>query len=377
MSDERLLATFLDLVRIDSPTFHEAAIARFCAAELEAAGARVRLDATAEATGSDTGNLIARLDTTGPGAHVVLSAHMDTVEPGCGVEPVVGEDRVVRSAGATILGADDKVGVATILETVRRLAESDDPHGPVTVILSVAEEVGLVGAKALDPAELEGADFVLVLDAAGEIGSLVTSAPTHYTFRADFHGTASHAGVAPEDGCSALLMAARAVCAMELGRIDGATTANIGVIDGGVETNVVAAETVMTGECRSLDPSRIEEVRAAMEDAMRRAAADVGGSVDVAWTKAYVGYTVTPQDAVYRIVEAACADVGVAPRPTSTGGGADSNVFAAAGVPVLALGCGMKDVHSPQESVAVDDLELLTALLEAVVGRAGGGASGG
>ncbi len=371
MSDERLLETFLDLVRIDSPTLSEGAVAEYCAAVLRGAGATVRSDDTSAVTGSETGNLIADLPGTGGGRTVVLSGHMDTVEPGCGVEPLVGEDRVVRSAGDTVLGADDKAGVAAILEVVRRLAERDEPHPPVRVILSVAEEIGLVGAKALDPAELDGAGFVLVLDAAGDVGTLVTAAPTHITFRAEFHGTASHAGVSPELGRSALLMASKAVCAMELGRLDDGTTANIGTIEGGTVTNVVAEHAVMTGECRSLDRARVEEVRAGMDRSMREAADAEGGAVDIVWCEEYAGYTVAPDDEIFEMAAAACHDVGVEPRPQATGGGADSNVFAAAGVPVLALGCAMRDVHSPAESIAVADLELLAALAEAFVGRAG------
>lgn len=370
MSDERLLATFLDLVRIDSPTFYEAAVARWCADALSAAGAEVRIDDTSTVTGSDTGNLIATISGTCPGLHIALSAHMDTVEPGRGIEPVVGEDRIVRSAADTVLGADDKVGIAVIIEAVRRLGERGLPHPEITVVLSVAEEVGLVGAKALDPAELAGVDLMLVLDAAGDLGGLITAAPTHYTFEATFTGTAAHAGVQPECGSSAVLMASRAVCAMELGRLDEATTANIGVIEGGIATNVVAPRARMTGECRSLDRERVEALRIEMEAAMVLGAEQTGGAVDVVWTREYGGYRVGETDAVYRLVADACDDVGLTADALSTGGGADSNIFAEHGVPVLAVACAMRDVHCPGEHVAVDDLELLTALLEAVLGRA-------
>jgi tripeptide aminopeptidase len=276
----------------------------------------------------------------------------------------------VRSAGDTVLGADDKAGLAAILEAVRRLGERGLPHAHVTVVFSVAEEVGLVGAKALDPAVLAGADLALVLDAAGDLGGLITAAPTHYTFEATFTGTAAHAGVQPERGVSALLMASRAVCSMGLGRLDDATTANIGTIEGGIATNVVAPHARMTGECRSLERARVEALRAEMDATMRRSAEQTGGTVEVVWTREYAGYRVAETDPIYVLVAAACADIGVEPRALSTGGGADSNIFAEHGVPVLALACAMRDVHTPSEHIAVDDLELLTALLEAVLGRA-------
>jgi tripeptide aminopeptidase len=298
----------------------------------------VTFDDTRALTGSDTGNLIAWLPGTAPGTSIGMSAHMDTVGDLVQVEPVVGEDRVVRPAGDTILGADDKAGLASIIEAVRRIAERGDPHAGIQVLFSV--------------------------------GGIVAAAPTHYTFRAEFQGKAAHGGVEPENGVSALVMAARSVAAMDLGRLDEATTANIGTITGGVATNIVAADAVMTGECRSLDVERVDEVRAAMEKAMLDAAAATGGTVDVAWRTEYHGYRVMEDSPAYRLVTGAMGDIGVEPRPFRTGGGADANVFAAAGVGAVALSGGMYDVHCPGEHIAVSDLELMTALLEAVVARA-------
>ena len=369
MTQERAVATFFDLVRIDSPTFHEARVAEYCADALTCLGFDVAVDGTEKVTGSDTGNLIARLPGTAPGTRIALSAHMDTVEPARGIEPVLGSDGVIRPAGPTILGADDKCGIAAILEALRRIVGRQQPHAAIQVILTVAEEVGLVGAKALDPS-LINADLVLVLDADGDVGGIVVAAPTHFTFRAEFHGVAAHAGVSPEKGVSALAMAADAVSAMTLGRFDERSTANIGTITGGVATNVVAPDAVVTGECRSLDAERVEEIRGAMDAAMRQAAAKHGGSVDIAWVREYAGYSVEPDSPGYRLVEASCTDVGLAVRPYATGGGADSNILAEAGVPVVALASGMRAVHSLDEHLRVADLELLVALLEAIIGRA-------
>ena len=369
MSDERLLATFLDLVRIDSPSFHESAMAERCSDELRELGFEVTIDDSARITGSDTGNIVATLPGTVPGCSVAFSGHLDTVDPGIGIEPVVGEDRVVRSAGETVLGADDKAGVAAVLEAMRRTVETRRPHAGIQVVLSTAEERGLLGAKALD-CGLITADLVYVLDAAGDIGDLVTGAPTQYQFEATFHGTAAHAGVAPETGNSALVMAAEAVAAMELGRLDAQTTSNIGEIHGGHDTNIVAPEATVTGECRSLDVHRVEEVKDAMDAAMRRAAERRGGSVDIDWRLAYRGYEVKPHEEVYRLAAAACEDIGVDPVGYTTGGGADSNIFAQAGLPTLALACAMRDVHSNGEYLRIEDLEMLAALVEAIVGRA-------
>lgn len=366
MGTGRLLATFLDLVRVDSPSGQEAALAAHCATELEDIGLAVHFDDTASITGSNTGNLIADLPgSTADAPTLLLSAHLDCVEPCRGVEPVV-ENGVVSSAGETVLGADDKAGIAAILEGLRRATEGGFERCAVRVVLTVAEECGLKGVKALDPVHAE-ADLCLVLDADGEPGGIVIGAPTHYTFAAEFIGTAAHAGVAPEEGRSALLMAARAVSAMELGRLDSQTTANVGTVDGGTATNVVPARVMLTGECRSLDPDRVEEVRAAMDAAMLDAAACAGGTVEVRWTKEYEAFH-TPEDSpAIEVLREACADARIVPRLFTTGGGSDGSIIAEHGTPTLVLACGMRSVHSTDERIAVADLESLTRLVTATI----------
>lgn len=368
MSAERLLATFIDLVRIDSPSGLEAALAGHCASQLEDIGFSVHFDTSAAFTGSNTGNLIAELPGTRPGAPVLLlSAHLDCVEPCRGVEPVV-RDGVVFAAGETVLGADDKAGIAAILEGVRRVIEGGADRGKVRVILTVGEECGLKGAKALDPADV-AADLCLVLDADGEPGGIVIGAPSHHTFVAEFSGTAAHAGVAPEEGRSALLMAAHAVTGMQLGRLDDQTTANVGTVEGGTATNVVPARVTMTGECRSLDPDRVLEVRASMDVAMKDASESLGGDVEVRWTKEYEAFR-TAQDApIIGLLSRACSDVGLQPRLFTTGGGSDGSIFAELGVPTLVLSCGMRSVHSSEERIAIADLESLSRLVEATIVR--------
>lgn len=364
----RVVDTFLDLARISSPTGREAGVAGYVARELTEAGFTVRFDETQHLTGSDTGNLIATLPGTVPGTCVAFAAHMDCVDPCVGVEPVL-QGGVIRTAGETVLGGDDKVGVAAMIEAAKRLAEHSEPHAEVRLLFTVSEEQGLFGAKALSPADAS-ADVCLVLDADGAVGGIVTAAPTHYTFEAVFTGRAAHAGVEPEKGVSAIVMASAAIAGMELGRLDDHTTANIGTIAGGSATNVVAPACVVTGECRSLDRHRVDEVREAMDAAMRDAAAGHGGAAEIAWTLAYEGFVV-PDDAPPAVlVDAACADIGVASRMFTTGGGSDANVFAALGVPTLVLASGMSKVHSTDEELEVVQLERLADLIIAVIRRA-------
>lgn len=360
MSDARLLETFLELVRIDSPPGCEAAAAAYCADALRAAGCDVWFDDSATTTGSDTGNLIAMLPGSVPGT-LALSAHLDVVEPCRGIEPVV-VDGIVASAGTTVLGADDRAGLAAIIESVRRLSESDQPHPSIRVIFTVLEETGLVGAKALR-AEDTTCDLCLVLDAEGAPGGIVVAAPTHYTFRAEFRGRACHAGVCPEEGISAISMAADAIGRMHLGRLDADTTANLGSIRGGSATNVVAGRCDLTGECRSLDRDRVEEVRVAMTTAMRSAAEDAGGEVEIVWELAYEGFLHAEDSAEVLLVSRACERAGVEPHCYRTGGGSDANVLASLGVPVLALACGMMGVHGVQEQLAIADLVSITRVV--------------
>lgn len=364
----RVVETFLDLARISSPTGRESGVAAYVVRELAGLGFTVRFDETQPITGSDSGNLIATLPATVPGMRVAFAAHMDCVDPCEGVDPVL-EGGVIRSAGDTVLGGDDKVGVAAMIEAARRLAESGEQHAEVRLIFTVSEEQGLLGAKALSAGDAS-ADVCLVLDADGAVGGIVTAAPWHYTFDATFVGRAAHAGVEPEKGVSAIAMASAAIAAMELGRLDDHTTTNIGTIAGGSADNVVAPRCTVSGECRSLDPSRVEAVKTAMDAAMRAAAGRLGGTVEVDWTLAYGGFSVPEDSPATALVAAACADIGVESRTFTTGGGSDANVLAALGIPTLVLASGMSKVHSTDEELHVVELERLADLIVAVVRRA-------
>ena len=319
MNPTRLLDLFCEIVRIESPSRREAAMAARCADELRGLGFSVRFDDSAAQTGADTGNLVAHLPGTAPG-RVVLSAHMDTVQPCAGIEPVV-EDGVVRSAGDTILSADDKAGIAAILEGVRSVVEGGAPRPDVTVLLTTCEEQHLLGSGALAPDALPAGAPCYVLDADGAPGTVITGAPCHWTLEAAFVGRASHAGVVPEAGVSAIQMAAASIEAMPLGRLDEATTANIGVIAGGRETNVVPEACTLRGECRSLYPDRAEVQKAAMTVALEQAAARFGGSVDIDWTFSYGAVLYDEDDALVQTAARAARAAGLEPCFRHDGGG--------------------------------------------------------
>ena len=361
----RVLDLFCELARIESPSRSEGVMAARCADELRDLGFSVRFDDSAAQTGSDTGNLIAHLPGTAAG-HVVLSAHMDTVRPCAGIEPVV-MDGVVRSAGDTILSADDKAGVAAILEGVRSVVESGVPRPDVTVLFTTCEELHLLGSGALAADALPAGAPCYVLDADGAPGTVVTGAPCHWGLEAAFAGRASHAGVVPEAGVSAIQMAAAAIEAMPLGRIDEATTANIGVIAGGCETNVIPDVCTLAGECRSLYPERVEAQKAAMTTALEEAASRFGGTVDVRWTKSYDAVLNDENDAVVQAAARAARAAGLEPAFRHDGGGADANILAARGVRAVTLGVGMTAFHSIDEHITVTDLENTARLAAALI----------
>lgn len=364
-SHSRLLDTFFELVRIDSPSRHEAEMAACCKGRLEDLGFAVRIDDTKESTGSDTGNVIAHLPGTAPG-HIALSAHMDCVSPCCGVEPIV-EGGVVRSAGDTVLGADDKAGIAAILEALETVVADGRPRPDITVVFTVCEELSLLGAGALDPDLFDGTVPCFVFDADGAPGSIVLGAPYHYTLNAAFTGKAAHAGVEPECGASAIQMAAAAVSAMELGRLDECTTANIGMVEGGREVNIVPDRCTLSGECRSLYEDRVNAQRDRMTEALADAADRFGGSVDIDWREDYPGVLFDEADPIVEKLFSAARAAGLEPRTTVSGGGADANLLGTKGAKAVTLGIGMTAFHSFDEHIAIADIEGTERFVEAII----------
>lgn len=369
MDQDRLHATFLDLVQIDAPSLHEAAVAAYSKRAFEEAGCSVIVDDTAAVTGSDTGNVIATLPGTCSGK-VFYVAHMDCVQPCCGVKPVV-RDGQVTSDGTTVLGSDDKVGVAAIIEMIRTLSTSSRLHPTVVALLTVGEEVGLRGSRAIDAGLFDG-EPCLVLDSHDAPGTIAIGAPAYYSFTARFEGRAAHAGVAPEQGVSAIEMAASAISAMELGRLDEHTTANIGTVTGGSANNVVADSCTITGECRSIERERLEEVRQAIDEAMTMAADVHGGQVESDWDFEYDGFSLDEDDKNVQLLERAALDCGLETGTTISGGATDANVLGSKGCVPLVMGTGMADFHTTSEHIAIRDIEDTCRLAIAVAYRLGG-----
>jgi len=355
VNESRLVKTFLQLVQIDSPTGDEARIGEVLAQTLRDMGLRVRRDAT--------GNVIATLD--GEGEPILLSSHMDTVEPGRGVKPQV-KDGIITSDGTTILGGDCKSGVAAILEALQCLRESGAPHRPLEVVFSVGEEGGLVGAKNLDVRKIKAKEGV-VLDSGGPIGIIVRQAPAQDSFHVVVHGKAAHAGSEPEKGVNAIAAAAEAIAKMPLGRIDEETTANIGKISGGVATNIVPDKVEMAGEARSLKDEKLAAQTKRMVKAAETAAAKHGARAEIQVHHAYDAYYLPDEDPWVQHLVRVYERIGLKPILKSSGGGSDANIYNTKGIHCAVVSTGMSKVHTTEECIAIADMVAAAEFVYAVV----------
>lgn len=364
------LACFLELAALPSPPGEERAVADRVLDYLRALGLEPDEDGAGAKVGSSIGNVYARLEPNGGGGEpIFLCAHLDTVLPEGPIEPVVGEDEVVRNAGGTILGADDKSAVAAMLEAAARLVEDGRPHAGVELLFTPKEEVGLLGAAAFDAARFE-ARVGYVYDHAGAIGEIVLGAPFQQKLDVRFHGRAAHAGMYPEEGRSAIAAAARAVADLRLGRLDEETTASVGRIQGGTARNVVPEWCSFAAEARSHDERKLADLVREMVDAVTFAASLEECEVETQVSGLSPGYRFRRDDLPVRIAATALERVGREPSYILSGGGADANVFNERGLQCLNLANGMTDIHTPDERIAVADLHEMVEVTLALVDAA-------
>ncbi|MCP4345669.1 MAG: M20/M25/M40 family metallo-hydrolase [Desulfobacterales bacterium] len=372
VNKDRLAETFMFLVGIDSVTKDEASIAGEIKKILESLGAETSIDRAGEKTGSNTGNLIARFNGNSPGPPLLLSAHMDTVEPGKGIKPVL-KDGVFTSDGTTILGADDKSAIAVIIETMKVLKENNLPFAPVEIVLTVCEEIGLVGAKHLDYS-LITAKYGYVLDAEDTEG-IVTQAPGSNKFELTIHGKAAHAGSAPEKGINAISLAGKAIGKLELGRIDHETTCNIGVIEGGIATNIVPDLVTVRGETRSHDKEKLaritDEIISSFKEVVDNYQPSSGTEglprLDIQLENVFFNTDIPEDHPIIKLARKASSNIGRKMTLKRSGGGADANIFFQKGIITGVLGTGMRDAHTVQESVRLDDMVRATELILEII----------
>ncbi|MGE6629400.1 M20/M25/M40 family metallo-hydrolase [Bacillus sp. NPDC077027] len=366
VNEKRLLEEFLELVQIDSETKHEEKISKVLKEKFTALGLHVVEDDSKQITGHGAGNLICTLEGNTEADTIYFTSHMDTVVPGNGVKPVI-ENGYVKTDGTTILGADDKTGLAAMFEAIKVLKEKNIRHGQIEFVITAGEESGLVGAKALDP-KLMTAKYGYALDSDGKVGTIIVAAPTQAKVKATIYGKTAHAGVAPEKGVSAITIASKAIAKMPLGRIDEETTANIGRFEGGTQTNIVCDQVDILAEARSLEPEKMKAQVTKMKEAFEQAAKEMSGSADVQIDIMYPGFKFSHGDQVVEIAKKAAAKIGRPPELQTSGGGSDANVIAGNGVPTVNLAVGYEDIHTKNEKMPIEELvktaEMVLAIIE-------------
>lgn len=358
IEQKRLVQQFFDLVTVDSESGNEGEISKVLKKRLQELGLSVTEDNAAEITGHGANNLFAMLEATDDAKDqptILFTCHMDTVTPGNGIKPRIDEDGYIRSDGTTILGSDDKAGIAALFEAIQAVKENGLSHAAVQVVITVGEESGLLGARAIDPSMLKAA-YGYALDSNGDIGDIAVAAPTQAHIVIEIFGKSAHAGVSPEKGISAIQVAAKAISAMKLGRIDNETTANIGRFEGGGPTNIVCDYAKLVAEARSIKGEKLESQVASMKQAVEDTAAAFEARSAFHSNIVYPAYCHTEESPVVQLASKAIQALGLVPRTFHSGGGSDANVFNGLGVPTVNLAVGYEHIHTTNEQIKVDNL---------------------
>jgi len=369
---QRLIDQFISLVRIDSLTKQERKMADSLLKKLKDMGLEPYEDDTASKIGGNAGNVICYVKGEKQKPALLLMAHMDTVVPGISKNPVIDGD-IIRTDGSTVLGGDDAAGIAVILETVKSLMEDKTPFADIYLVFTVAEESGLFGARNLDLSKIP-ADYAIILDEGGGIGTVAVKAPYYNRFTATFTGKAAHAGVEPEKGLSAIMMASKAIADMpHFGRIDEESTSNIGIIKGGQARNIVCDTCEIEGEVRSVSEEKINRYTDEILNHFKRVSEKMGGTVKIELEKMYPGFDIKESDDIISILKEASDASQIPLKLQATGGGSDTNIINGAGIPAVNISVGMTNVHSTKEYIRVSDMEkachFLTEIIKAAYNR--------
>lgn len=352
---QRLLNTFLEYVQIDSESGREGAMCRRVQQDLEAIGlSAVSIERT-QGPETDGSTLMVLLEGDSSAEPLILCSHLDTVSPGCHIEPFVAPDGYIRSRGETILGSDDKSGAAAIVEGLRTVLERKLPHRTIQVFFTIGEEIGLLGSRSIPP-KLLAARYAIILDTSRDVGRIVTCAPGQLRLEAVIHGVAAHAGNAPEKGVSAILAAAEALRHMKLQRVDHETTANIGTFEAVGSTNTISPRARLVFEARSRDSQKLaaqaEHMVRCLEDACQKA----GARLEYELIPRYQGYRIPDSHPLVELISSACRSLGISPHTDATGGGSDANILNQYGITAVNLATGMENPHSVQEQISLENL---------------------
>ncbi len=351
IDEKRLLGTLHELLKINSPSKKERLLGEYIAGCLSNLGIETTIDNTSGTTGADIGNLIARVDGGLSGDPILFSAHLDTIESTQDLE-IIEKDGRILSNGKSILGADDKAGLAIIIEMIETLKQSGLKHLPVELVFSVSEEIGLIGASALDFTKLRSR-MGFCFDGGGDPSHLIMNSPTQETIEVSFRGKAVHAGVEPEKGANAIYAVAKAAADFPQGRLDEDTTANLGTISGGKATNIVADNAEYKAEVRGHDRLKLDATVQMIKQKAKQVAVDTKTQVDINQSTSFEGFTLNEDESVVKIAIDALKECGIKPAFTKSGGGSDANIFNQNGIKTLTLPMGAQKAHSKEEFVDI------------------------
>lgn len=364
INKKRLLGTFFELLKIKSPSKNEKEIVDYVRWKLENLGLKVQIDNCGKNFGSNSGNIIAVCKSKNPSESmpIFLGAHLDTVKLNGDVIPVVKDGIITNKNKDCILGGDDKVAVAAILEALNIIREEDISTGSIYVIFTISEEIGLLGAKHLD-LNLVKADYGFVFDGDGDIGTIINKAPYQNSIDAQFIGKAAHAGVEPEKGINSIKAASIAISNINVGRIDSETTCNVGKINGGVAKNIVPENTNVEAEVRSIRLEKLNKITDFIINNFKKAADKYGAKIKYKVDREYDGFEISENEIPVKIAKLAIKKLDISPKIKSTGGGSDINIFNSKGKISVNLSSGMERVHTSNEYVKVEQIEKLANLI--------------
>ena len=361
---ERLTSCFLDLIKIDSVSRNESFLCKAIQKIMKELGAEIMVDHAGDIIEGDSGNLIVRFPGTIPGPAIMFCAHMDTVEPGINIHPVV-KDGLFKSDGTTILGGDDKSGIAVLIECMRVIKENHIAHGPIELVFTVGEEVGLLGAKNLQYDQISSR-YGYVLDVK-DPNIIITHAPSAIKFVVTITGKDAHSGMEPEKGINSIHLAAQAIAKLPVGRIDHETTLNVGLIDGGVATNIVPRTAVIQGEARSHDDNKLkgltQKIIQTFESVIKNCpkfeeseTSIILPDIDIQIIEDFHATRISDDHPLVQIASHAASLLNRTLQIAHSGGASDANIFCQNGIVTGVLGTGMTDIHTVNESILLDDM---------------------
>jgi tripeptide aminopeptidase len=360
-NESKMVKTFLELAHINSPTYKEKKLATYLIKELKKLGCKVYVDGAGKKVGSDTGNVIAYLKGNIKSKPFLLATHMDTVLPNEKLKTIISK-KEIKTDGKTILGADDKAGIAIVLQILRILKEEKLPHPPIEILFTTSEETGVYGSMNLEKSRLKS-KYGVVIDNTHST-QLITKAPARMSLNIKITGKTAHSGVEPEKGISAADVFVKAMGLVKFGRIDSETTSNIGFIKGGVAINMVMPEMELQAEARSRKPAKLKALTLKIKKSFEKAAKMCGKKLNGKMVYPKVEFksklefphlSIAPNSPLIKQFQKSAAKYKLKMKLAASGGASDANLLYSYGIEAPNLGCGYRDAHTNQESLILKE----------------------